>query len=326
MTMNNVPLIDISPLFSDNREDWRPVVDKIDQACREIGFFYIQGHGISSAQLESMFALAKTFFAQPEELKQQILIANSSNHRGWGSAGAEQLDPGKPSDWKETFDMALDIHPEHPVVKACPQLYGPNQYGVLPGFQQQMNQHYGLLMSVARRLLKAMAIALQLPDDFFNQYFDDQHISVLRMIHYPPRPADQVVDADAKAAGAHTDYGCLTLLLQDDVGGLEVRNARDEWVAAPPVKDALVVNIGDLMQRWTNDYYRSTEHRVRNLAPGEHRYSMPFFVEPRYDTPVSCIPSCITAERDARYPLITSGEWILSRFAATYAYRTQNKG
>ncbi len=128
MTMNNVPLIDISLLFTNNRKNWLPVVDKIDQACREIGFFYIQGHGISSAQLESMFALAKTFFAQPEELKQQILIANSSNHRGWGSAGAEQLDPNKPSDWKETFDMALDIHPEHPVVKACPQL---NQ---LPGF------------------------------------------------------------------------------------------------------------------------------------------------------------------------------------------------
>lgn len=332
--MNTVPLIDISKLLHGEPEDWQSIIAEIDHACRNIGFFYIKGHGISSDQMDDMFALAKQFFAQPESAKQKILIAKSSNHRGWGSAGVEQLDPSQPSDWKETFDMALDIHAEHPIANACPALYGPNQYGDLAGFQQTMNQHYGLLMSVAKRLLKAMAMALSLPDDFFNQYFDDQHISVLRMIHYPPRPNDLPASktptseadkptSEINAAGAHTDYGVITLLLQDDVGGLEVCNAQGEWVPAPPIKNTLVVNIGDLMQRWTNDFYLSTQHRVRNLSPGTHRYSMPFFVEPRYDTPVTCIPSCITPQRSARYPLITSGDWILSRFEATYAYRKE---
>lgn len=319
--MTTIPVINISALSSSDRADWQPVIQQIDHACREIGFLAITGHGISKAQLDNMFDLSQRFFAQPMSDKQSIEINNSSNHRGWGSHGAEQLDPSKPTDWKETFDMALDIHPEHPVVAACPQLYGPNQYGEMPGFQQQMNQHYSLLMSVAKKMLSAMALALKLEENFFTRYFDSEHISVLRLIHYPPRPDGQPVPEDAMAAGAHTDYGCITLLAQDDVGGLEVQAKDGSWISAPPVEGALVVNIGDLLQRWTNDQYRSTQHRVRNLAPGKHRYSMPFFVEPKFDTPVECISTCTSATEPAKYPPITSGEWILSRFAATYAYR-----
>lgn len=320
--MKSVPLIDISPLNSNDEQAYLSVAEEIDHACREMGFFYITGHGISSEQMRSMFELAQRFFAQPEEIKQKILITNSSNHRGWGTTGSEQLDPSQPQDWKETFDMALDLHREHPIAKACPRLYGPNQYGELPSFAQQMNQHYGLLMAVAKRILKAMAIALKQPDDFFTQYFDD-HISVLRLLHYPPRPDNIVADAESKVAGAHTDYGCITLLAQDDVGGLEVCNAQNEWIAAPPIKDSIVVNIGDLMQRWTNDQYRSTAHRVASPPSNTHRYSMPFFVEPRFDSEVRCIESCVKAGEKPKYEMVTSGDWIMSRFDATYAYRTE---
>ena len=320
--MQTLPLIDISPLSSDNEQAYLTVVKQIDHACREMGFFYITGHGISSEQMSSMFDLSQRFFAQPETVKQKILIANSSNHRGWGTTGAEQLDPDQPQDWKETFDMALDLHPEHPMVSACPRLYGPNQYGELAGFAQQMNQHYGLLMAISKRLLKAMAIALKQPEDFFSQYFDD-HISVLRLLHYPPRATNTICDTQTKAAGAHTDYGCITLLAQDNVGGLEVCNAQDEWVTAPPIKDSIVVNIGDLMQRWTNDQYRSTAHRVVSPPNDTHRYSMPFFVEPRFDCEVSCIKSCLNDGEQPKYGMITSGDWIMSRFDATYAYRTK---
>ncbi|WP_430459710.1 isopenicillin N synthase family dioxygenase [Thalassolituus sp. LLYu03] len=319
--MTTIPVIDISALSSPDRADWAGVIQQIDHACREIGFLAITGHGISKQQLDAMFDLSKRFFEQPMDAKRAMEIANSSNHRGWGSHGAEQLDPSKPTDWKETFDMALDVHPEHPVVAACPELYGPNQYGDMPGFQQQMNQHYGLLLSVAKKMLAAMALALNLEETFFTRWFDSEHVTVLRLIHYPPRPADQPVAEDAMAAGAHTDYGCITLLAQDAVGGLEVQGNDGNWISAPPIDGALVVNIGDLMQRWTNDAYRSTAHRVRNLAPGKHRYSMPFFVEPQFDTPVSCIDTCLAEGEQAKYPPITSGEWILSRFAATYAYR-----
>ena len=321
--MTTIPVIDISLLSSQNREDWAPVIKEIDHACREIGFLAITGHGISQQQIDSMFDLSERFFAQPMEEKKKIEMANSNNHRGWGSHGAEQLDPANPTDWKETFDMALDIHPEHPIVSEFPALYGPNQYGDMPGFQQQMNQHYTLLMSVAYRMLSAMAIALDLDEDFFTSKFTTEHMSVLRMIHYPPRPEGVTVAEDAMAAGAHTDYGCITLLAQDNTGGLEVLTKDNRWISAPPVEGALVVNIGDLMQRWTNDAYRSTLHRVRNLAPGKHRYSIPFFVETRYDTLVETIPSCISAENPHKYEATTQGDWLISRFEATYAYRQQ---
>jgi isopenicillin N synthase-like dioxygenase len=321
--MQSIPLIDISPLYSNEHQAFLKTAKEIDHACREIGFFYITGHGISSDQMSSMFKLSEQFFEQPEQVKNKIIITNSQNHRGWGTAGAEQLDPSKPQDWKETFDMALDIHPEHPIVEMCPRLYGPNQYGELAGFQQQMNQHYGLLVSVAKQVLKAMAIVLKQPENFFNQYLDD-HISVLRLLHYPPRPEDTELQENSKAAGAHTDYGCITLLAQDDIGGLEVCNADGEWISAPPIKDALVVNIGDLMQRWTNDQYISTAHRVVSPPSNRHRYSIPFFVEPKFDTEVRCIDSCVQEGDVPKYQMITSGDWIISRFDATYAYRTQN--
>jgi len=323
--MNSIPVIDISPLSGRDAQARTAVIEQIDQACREYGFLTITGHGISRTQLEQMFGLAQRFFAQPLEEKRQIALVNSGNHRGWGSHGAEQLDPQKPLDWKETFDMALDLHPEHPIVSECPALYGPNQYGELPGFQQQMNQHYGLLMSVGLRMLKAMAIALGQEEEFFTRHFEGEHVSVLRLLHYPPRPEGATVTEDAMAAGAHTDYGCITLLAQDDVGGLEVQARDGRWISVPPIEGALVVNIGDLMQRWTNDRYRSTAHRVRNLAPGRHRYSMPFFVEPRYDTPVETIASCVDEAHPQQYDPISSGEWILSRFAATYAYRQKGE-
>jgi isopenicillin N synthase-like dioxygenase len=321
--MQSIPLIDISSLRTKDSDAFLKTVHEIDHACRNIGFFYITGHGISPTQMKSMFTLSQQFFAQSEQVKHKILITNSKNHRGWGTTGAEQLNPDKPQDWKETFDMALDIHPEHPIVEACPRLYGPNQYGELEGFQQQMNQHYGLLMSVTKQVLKAMAIALKQPEDFFNQYLVD-HISVLRLLHYPPRPENKNLKGNSKAAGAHTDYGCITLLAQDDIGGLEVRNAEGEWISAPPIKDAIVVNIGDLMQRWTNDQYRSTAHRVASPPSDRHRYSMPFFVEPKFDTEVRCIDSCVLEGEQPKYDMITSGDWIISRFDATYAYRTKN--
>lgn len=321
--MNSIPVIDISPLYSEERQQWTSTIADIDMACRHIGFFAIKGFAINPDQIQSMFTLAQTFFAQPMDIKQQIDISQSSNHRGWGSHGAEQLDPHAPGDWKETFDMALDIHPQHPITRQCPALYGPNQYGDLAGFQQAVNHHYGLLMDVARRLLAAMAIALKLPEDFFQRCFDGQHTSVFRMIHYPPRP--QTAENHDLAAGAHTDYGCITLLAQDNVGGLQVQTKNGEWLDVLPSEETLVVNIGDLMQRWTNDHYRSTPHRVKNLAPGVHRYSMPFFVEPKFDTTVETIRSCINSDTPQRYETVTSGDWILSRFAATYAYRQNSE-
>ncbi|MGB0783419.1 MAG: isopenicillin N synthase family dioxygenase [Marinomonas sp.] len=312
----SIPLIDLSKLTHDSGAIRQSEINALDKACREIGFFYLTNTGISSELMAALMREAKRFFNQPQDAKNAIDIKSSVNHRGYGNIGEEQLDEIGHADWKETFDMALDFPKDHPLVAKYPTMYGPNQNPSDPKTVEVLQDYYVEAFQVAQKLLTAMAQALSLEDDFFTRCFKD-HVTVLRMIHYPPRPAN---DHD-NGAGAHTDYGCVTLLLQDQIGGLQVKNRQGEWVDATPIDNALVVNIGDLMQRWTNDEYVSTAHRVRASLPDVHRYSFPFFVEPDYETNVECVPSCATADTPAKYNAILSGDWIQSRFDATYAYR-----
>ncbi len=315
----SLPIIDISLLNSANREDWQPVINQIDSACRELGFFYVVGHGIPQAQFDYIESMANSLFGLPEEEKQKISIEKSNNHRGWGRLSAEKLDPLGDVDCKESFDMALDLSPYHSQVDRCPKLYGPNQYPDIQGFVQAVTQHYSLTLDIGLKILKAMALALGEDENFFSKSFT-LPISVLRMLHYPSQTKE------TNGAGAHTDYGCITLLYQDQSGGLQVLNKQDQWMEAPPVDGAFVVNIGDLMQRWTNDIYRSTKHRVSSPTSGKSRFSMPFFVEPDFDTPITTLDSCL-AEKQGKggYPFITAGDWILSRFEDTYSYRREDE-
>jgi isopenicillin N synthase-like dioxygenase len=312
-----IPIIDISTLSDRNKNEWQDVISSIDRACRDKGFFYVVGHGIPAEQFTKVREIANAFFALDENIKQRINIKHSANHRGWGQVNAEKLDPNGPQDFKETFDMALDLSPHHPQVARCPELYGPNQYPNLEGFIQIMQQHYDLTLQVGFKILKAMALALNQAEDYFTQYFNCP-ISVLRLIHYPPQKQQ------SNGAGAHTDYGCITLLHQDEIGGLQVRDINGTWLDAPPVENSFVVNIGDLMQRWTNDRYKSTPHRVISPEGSQTRFSMPFFVEPDFDTPVTTLDSCLSPGEKSRYPTINAGDWILSRFSDTYEYRNQD--
>lgn len=312
----SIPLIDLAKLTHASKDIRQTEISALDKACREIGFFYLVNTGISTELMTALMTQAKHFFALPQEAKKAIDIKSCVNHRGYGSIGEEQLDEVGHSDWKETFDMALDLPSDHPLAAKYPTMYGPNQNPSDPQTVEVLQEYYVQAFEVAQKLLTAMATALKLEEDFFTRCFKD-HVTVLRMIHYPPRPSQ---DHD-NGAGAHTDYGCVTLLLQDHIGGLQVKNRNEEWVDATPIKDALVVNIGDLMQRWTNDEYVSTAHRVRASQEDVHRYSFPFFVEPDYETEVACVPSCMAADKPAKYAPILSGDWIQSRFDATYAYR-----
>ncbi|MGO3343746.1 MAG: isopenicillin N synthase family dioxygenase [Marinomonas sp.] len=312
----SIPLIDLEKLTHSSDSVRLAEVAALDKACREIGFFYLINTGIPSALFQQLMSTAKGYFAQSDEVKRVIDIKNSPNHRGYGRIGEEQLDEVLRADWKETFDMALDLPLTHPLVAKYPKMYGPNQNPTNPDYVEVLQDYYVAAFDVAKKVLTAMAQALSLEDNFFTRCFTN-HVTVLRMIHYPPRPQS----SHHNGAGAHTDYGCVTLLLQDHIGGLQVKNRQNEWVDATPVEDALVVNIGDLMQRWTNDEYISTAHRVVSPLEGVHRYSFPFFVEPDYEANVACVPSCQSLESPAKYEPIFSGDWIQSRFDATYAYR-----
>jgi isopenicillin N synthase-like dioxygenase len=318
--MNTLPLIDIAPLYGTDNAAWRDVATQIDAACRDWGFFYITGHGIPPERIDALLAAAKAFFALPEAEKLKIDITRTAHHRGYGAIATEQLDPSRPSDLKETFDMGFHMAADHPEVLAGKPLRGPNRHPDLPGWAALMEQHYADMQALAQTLLRAIALALGIERDFFDARFAEP-ISVFRMIHYPPRHTAR--SADQPGAGAHTDYGCVTLLYQDDAGGLQVRNVHGEWIDAPPIPGSFVVNIGDMMARWSNDRYTSTPHRV--ISPlGVHRYSMPFFAEPHPDTEISCLPNCSSADNPPKYPPVTSAEYLLSRFADTYAYRRED--
>ena len=317
--MNTLPIIDIAPLYQQDPHAIAQVSAAIDRACREWGFFYIKGHPISAARIETLTQAAKTFFALPLEDKLRIDITQTRHHRGYGAIATEQLDPALPSDLKETFDMGLHLPADHPDVLAEKPLRGPNRHPALPGWEVLMEQHYLDMQALAQTLLRAMTPALGVPEDFFDQRFT-QPVSVFRMIHYPPRHT--ATSAEQQGAGAHTDYGCITLLYQDNAGGLQVRNVDGEWIDAPPIEGTFVVNLGDMMARWSNALYLSTPHRV--ISPlGVDRYAMPFFAEPHPDTAIECLPGCQSASNPPRYPATTCAEFLLSRFADTYAYRRE---
>ncbi|MGD8217548.1 2-oxoglutarate and iron-dependent oxygenase domain-containing protein [Pseudomonas thivervalensis] len=317
--MNSLPIIDISPLYDDEPDAWQAVAEQIDRACRQWGFFYIKGHPISPARIAEVLGNAQRFFALPVEEKLKIDITQTRHHRGYGAVATEQLDPTKPSDLKETFDMGLHLPADHPEVLAEKPLRGPNRHPDLSGWEALMEQHYRDMQGLAQTLLRAMTLALGIERDFFDTRFNEP-VSVLRLIHYPPR--DTASSAEQQGAGAHTDYGCITLLYQDAAGGLQVRNVNGQWIDAPPIEGTFVVNLGDMMARWSNDRYLSTPHRV--ISPlGVDRYSMPFFAEPHPDTLIQCLPGCQDDTHPPKYPTTTCAEFLLSRFADTYAYRRE---
>lgn len=317
--MNSLPIIDIAPLYSNDASAWPAVAEQIDRACRDWGFFYIVGHPIGAERIVALLNAAKTFFALPAEEKLKIDITQTAHHRGYGAIATEQLDPSKPSDLKETFDMGFHMPADHPEVLAGKPLRGPNRHPDMADWAELMESHYTDMQELAKTLLRAMAMALDIEHDFFDARFHEP-ISVLRMIHYPPRHTAS--SAEQQGAGAHTDYGCVTLLYQDEAGGLQVRARSGKWIDAPPIAGSFVVNIGDMMARWSNDRYTSTPHRV--ISPlGVDRYSMPFFAEPHPDTLIDCLPNCSSADNPAKYTPVTSAEYLLSRFADTYAYRRE---
>jgi isopenicillin N synthase-like dioxygenase len=317
--MNSLPIIDIAPLYQDDTHAAEQTAAAIDQACRQWGFFYIKGHPISAERIDALDQAAKSFFSLPLIDKLAIDITRTRHHRGYGAIATEQLDPTLPSDLKETFDMGLHLPAEHPEVVAGKPLRGPNRHPQLPGWQTLLEQHYQDMQALALTLLRAMTPALGVPRAFFDQRFV-QPVSVLRLIHYPPR---QTATSPAQqGAGAHTDYGCITLLHQDAAGGLQVRAVNGDWIDAPPIEGTFVVNLGDMMARWSNHLYVSTPHRV--ISPlGVDRYSMPFFAEPHPDTAIECLPGCQDDEHPPLYPPTTCADFLLSRFADTYAYRRE---
>lgn len=306
---DEIPIVDVSPLIDGS--DPSGVAERIGVICEEVGFFYVENHGVPKELVERMYQATERFFDLPLPVKERLDVANSGpTLRGYIPMYGENVDPESTRDFKECFDFGS------PQDEVSP-FSGPNQMPPeYPEFQQICESYHEAMLGLARKLVSAIALSLGLPADYF-EAVQRNPITIQRLLHYPPQEPD--VSQDEIGIGAHTDYGFLTILSQDDVGGLQVRNRDGEWVSAPPVEDTFIINIGDLMQTLTNDRYTSTVHRVVNTS-GRERYSIPFFIDLDYDAVVEPLPVCVSEENPAKYKPYTCGEHKYARFASSYAH------
>jgi isopenicillin N synthase-like dioxygenase len=321
--LGQIPVIDFAAFLKGSPDERRAVARKIGEACRNIGFFYLTGHGIARAATENVFAEAKRFFDLPVEKKKEIAIEKSPCHRGWFSLGGENLDPKQQveaGDFKEGIKIGRDLPLDHPLVKAGTPLHGPDQWPTgLPGWHETMQSYYDALVTLGREVMHAFALALELPENHFDRWLTGP-MATLGPLHYPPQKGQ--ITAARIGAGAHTDFGCLTILAQDSVGGLQVRNSAGQWIDAPYLPASFVLNIGDMLERWTNGVFSSTVHRVINSS-GRDRYSLPFFFDPVFDADLTVLPTCTGPDRPAKYPPTTGGQYLLDRINETFDYHRE---
>ena len=301
----SLPIIDFpTPSLADPAH-LRAVGTAIGEACRTVGFFYLRGHGLAP-EFPALFEASRAFFALPAVEKERIAILATSDNRGYVGLDTEALDPDAPVDRKEALNIRLDPDATDPG--------GVDFWPKMTGFRERMTRYFIDVYRLGLLTHRAIALDLGVPFDWFDPILKHP-MATLRLLHYPP-----AVDASGRlGAGAHTDYGNLTILLTDEVGGLEVQRLDGEWISAPHVPGAYICNIGDCLMRWTNDVYVSTPHRV--VAPRDRdRYSIAFFLDANADAMVAPLPTCVSPDRPARYEPMTTRDYLRSRFTATYGF------
>lgn len=282
---STLPIIDIQPLVqgSSGRQQ---VADAIHQACRAHGFFYITGHGVPDALVQQLDSLSQQFFALPEAEKLRWDMARGGRAwRGYFPLGGE-LTSGRP-DWKEGLYLGTELGPDHPLVARGTPVHGANLFPELPGLRETILAYMDAVTQVGHRVMEGIAQSLGLPADYFAARYTADPLILFRIFNYPSQPVPEGLDV-AWGVGEHTDYGLLTVLRQDDVGGLEVRTP-EGWIDAPPVAGSFVCNIGDMLDRMTGGLYKSTPHRVKRNTSGRDRLSFPLFFDPHFEARVQRI-------------------------------------
>jgi isopenicillin N synthase-like dioxygenase len=319
LPFTKIPTIDIAALFGLDPHARREVAEDIGKACEEVGFFYIRNHGIPESLIAKVYERSAQFHHSPAECRARVHVQNSRGNRGWLPSTLDYLDPdpelyrlttADPADdyllkprLHSAFDLSLEIAEDDPDYLAGGIMLVPNQWpDWLPGFREDVVAYYKAVMSLGNQLFRAFAIALDLPENFFVDKAK-KPTSQLRLLHYPPN--DMPMDRKHLGIASHSDFECFTILNQRSAG-LQVMNSADEWVEAPPLEGTFIVNIGDLLEGWTNGRFKATQHRVVNT--GRERYSLPLFFAVDYDTVVEPLPQFVTPERPAAYTRIVAGE------------------
>ena len=316
--LSRPPIVDVSGLMSDDTAAQMRVAREMRLVCEDLGFLYISGHGVPDALIAAAFAASREFHALPLEAKMKLKM--NTAHRGYMPLATSTIVTSsvavvrKPN-LSESLMVMHELPPDDPGVLAGDPLQGLNQWPAeLPSFRERVLAYNHAVETLAKRLTRGVALAFDLPADCFEPHFR-RPTTWLRLLHYPPQPPESPDDEFGSAP--HTDYGFLTILAQDDNGGLEVRARDGGWIPAPPTPGTFVVNVADILMRWTNGILASTPHRVRNIS-GRDRYSLPFF----YDPDMSCLVAPLPGVKgESNWAPVTFGEYVMERLDKNYAYR-----
>jgi len=309
-----MPILDLGDWLAGGPID--ALAGQFQSACTETGFLYIRNHGIPRAIVDGVFDATRRYFSlsMEERLKDKI---DERFRRGFMPYGVTQH-PGHKPDLKESYELSLDLPLTDPDVQAGLPLHGPNRWpSDKPWLKEAAEAYFAHTMALGKKMLRIFAVALEQPETFFLQWCTKPMVQS-RLFHYPPQSSPTMHEL---GAAAHTDYGMLTILAQDPIGGLELRNRAGEWVGAPYIEDTLVINLGDMVKVWTNDAYVSNQHRVANRT-GLERFSIPTFFNLDYHAPVACLANFQSADNPPRHAPVHSGDYLVKRFSEVQKYKT----
>ncbi|XP_047966475.1 2-oxoglutarate-Fe(II) type oxidoreductase hxnY-like isoform X1 [Salvia hispanica] len=314
---SNVSILNCIDLSS---PDVQSTVSLLRQVCLDSGFFYVINHGIDKEFMDEVFSQSKRFFNLPNEDKMKLL--RNKKNRGYAPLFDQSLDPANQmhGDYKEGYYIGVEVSEDHS--DAQKPFYGPNRWpseDMLPKWRETMEKYFQGALDVAKSISRLLALALGLNVDFFCQPgILGKSIATLKLLHYEDQisePANGIF-----GAGAHSDFGLITLLATDDNYGLQICKDKDAkpqiWEYVPPLKGAFIVNIGDMLERWSNCFFRSTLHRV--LGNGQERYSIAFFVELNHDCVVECLPTCQSEKNPPKFTPIKYEDYLLQRYKDTH--------
>ncbi len=307
--MNNIPGVDLADFLSEDPKRKQKFVDEIGRAYEEIGFVSLKNHFLSDELVDELYKEVKSFFALPLEIKKKYEIAGLGGQRGYVSFGKEHAKDKKEGDLKEFFHFGQEPTEDTILSEKYPKNVHVTE---LPDFNHTGMEAYRMLEKTGIYVLRALSLYIGLEEHYFDHWVNNGN-SILRPIHYPPITEEP---KGAVRAGAHGDINLITLLMGASAGGLQVLRKDGKWMDAIPKEDELVINVGDMLERLTNNKLRSTIHRVVNPPKkewGSPRYSIPFFMHPRSEMKLNCLPQCIDEEHPKAYEDITAGEFLHQR-------------
>lgn len=321
-----IPVIDFAPAFAGEPDALDTVAAGVRRACRDVGFFYAAGHGVPADVVDAAFAASREFHALP--LHEKLAIRINENNIGYLPVNQSMqrhtsVHKATRPNFNESFFVSWERAPDHPDVLAGTPLRGRNRWPAgHAAMRAAMLRYLDALIRLGERTLPVLARALDLPAAYFAPFFADEAQVVLRFLHYPPQDTG---DDEQFGQGPHTDNSFITFLAREDVPGLAVQLPSGRWLAPPVIPGTFLVNLGNVMKRWSNDRFRSTPHGVVNDS-GRDRYSIAFFYSPNPATVIECLPTCAGPDDPPRYPPALYRDLVLEFYNANYFHRKEYTG